>query len=159
MVFLFISFCDIGLNDIIIDSEKKSLDNNQGLSTTITTTKESISITEKNVLADSITTKTEAIQEISTVTEMFEGTTHVPDENYVESYNGFKIGEIVYYSGTIHYVNSFSNELGGACRAGKAMISAIDPEGIHIFHLVTADDECTVYGWVDETFVNHINES
>lgn len=74
-------------------------------------------------------------------------------EDLVESYNGYKIGDLVCYSGTVHYVSSITNQLSGACRGGTAIISGINPDGIHKFHLVAADDDCTVYGWVDEEFI------
>lgn len=92
----------------------------------------------------------------SEITESTSSETSKVIDNNVESYNGYKLGEIVSYFGTVHYVSSDTNELSGACYGGKAMISGINPEGLHKFHLVSAEEKCTVYGWVDEAFIKHI---
>lgn len=77
------------------------------------------------------------------------------NEEFVsESLNGYSVGDFVRYYGTVHYSSSYSNELKGACKGGKAIISGINPNGIHRFHLVSAEDKCTVYGWVDEAFIS-----
>ncbi len=112
-----------------------------------------INIVDTTETKSTMPESTETASDSAEMTEQSE----TPPESIAESYNGYSIGEIVYYSGTVHYVSSFTNQLSGACTGGRAMISGINPDGLHKFHLVAADDNCTVYGWVDEAFIKHID--
>lgn len=118
-------------------------------------TAENTSVTAASVPTEEVSETAEKISESTVPTS--QSTIAETDEDSAESYNGFNLGEIVYYSGTVHYVSCDSAELAGACVGGKAMISVIKPDAKHKFHLVAADDNCTVYGWVDEYFVTKIN--
>lgn len=68
----------------------------------------------------------------------------------------FSIGDIVNFVGDKHYISSNSGNAQN-CKGGKATITAISEKGVHRYHLVRASDSpSTVYGWVDEEFVNEI---
>ena len=77
-------------------------------------------------------------------------------ETVVDSYHGYSVGDVVYYTGTVHYASSKNDELRGAVKGGKAMITAINPEGRHAFHVVHMDDDSALYGWVDESFLSKV---
>ena len=60
-----------------------------------------------------------------------------------------KVGDIVTYNGTVHYVNAYA-DTGYKCTGGKAKITAIHQLGKskHPYHLVGIG--CSVHGWCDE---------
>lgn len=58
-----------------------------------------------------------------------------------------KLGDEVYFSGNTHYLTA--NDLRGyPCRPGRAIVTGIF-DGIHPYHLIRAEESCTVYGWVN----------
>lgn len=61
----------------------------------------------------------------------------------------FQIGDIVNYSGSIHYASA--NAVSGiSCTPGKAKVTAIYGKGKHPYHLIAENGGGgTVYGWVD----------
>lgn len=66
----------------------------------------------------------------------------------------YKVGDIVYFKGGTHYVNSYKDAKGYSARAGNAKIT-LDPNckgngGAHPWHLIHTDSGSNVYGWVDE---------
>lgn len=58
------------------------------------------------------------------------------------------IGEVVQFTGDMHYVGS-NNDRGYPCSAGLAKVTIIASEAKHPYHLIGEDGVCTVYGWVD----------
>lgn len=147
---------EITTSDVMVTTSADYEDVSDAYVNSETTVDDNI-ITETEIQTESVT---EVIEEaLSSTDTTAESSLFEFEEDSAESYNGFKLGDIVYYSGTVHYVSSNSNKLGGACRGGMAMISGIQPDAIHKFHLVAADDNCTVYGWVDEVFVKPIDDN
>ena len=68
----------------------------------------------------------------------------------------FSVGDIVDFVGDKHYISSNSDNVQN-CKGGKAAITAISEKGVHRYHLVREPDSLsTVYGWVDEEFVNEL---
>ena len=64
-----------------------------------------------------------------------------------------KVGEVVNYIGTKHYVGSNSAN-GRTCKPGKAKVTALASTGKHPVHLVAVRGQGgTVYGWVDTAFI------
>ena len=72
--------------------------------------------------------------------------------NKKDTIQEFKIGDIVYYKGGIHYTNAYSN-YPISCKNGKARITDIYLLGKskHPYHLIAIyNSGSNVYGWVDE---------
>lgn len=59
-----------------------------------------------------------------------------------------QVGDYVFFTGKTHYTSS-DGDKSISCKNGKARITQIYPRGKHPYHLVHADGESTVYGWVD----------
>lgn len=60
----------------------------------------------------------------------------------------YKIGDIVQFKGTTHYVISQATN-GVPCKPGKAKVTSIAKGAKHPYHLVNQGGGCTVYGWVN----------
>lgn len=61
----------------------------------------------------------------------------------------FKTGDVVQFTGSVHYASSGSNTP-APCRPGRAKITSIFKTGKHPYHLVNVSGGgSTVYGWVD----------
>ena len=72
------------------------------------------------------------------------------DANTSPSKNStIKVGDIVEYTGKVHYTSSYTGAKSRACKGGKAKVTAISKGKPHPYHLVNAEKGCTVYGWVD----------
>lgn len=69
------------------------------------------------------------------------------------SSSGIKVGDIVSYSGNIHYTNSYASGKSHPCKGGKAKVTQISKDKPHPYHLVSAEKRCTVHGWVDASRV------
>lgn len=64
-----------------------------------------------------------------------------------------QVGDYVSFTGKTHYASS-NGDRAVSCKGGKAKITQIYAKGKHPYHLVHADGESTVYGWVDRnTFI------
>ena len=64
-----------------------------------------------------------------------------------------RIGDVVTFTGTKHYVSSTSTN-GKACKPGKARVTALASTGKHTVHLVAVTGGgSNVYGWVDTAFI------
>lgn len=59
-----------------------------------------------------------------------------------------KVGDIVNFTGTVHYSNSQAAS-GKICKPGKAKVTSIAANAKHPYQLITQGGGCTVYGWVD----------
>lgn len=165
IAFVIVFICTIVIFQITQNSNpnNQSVDSSSSSATSTTASSESFESND-SIEADSSVTESETTENITmpcyVTEEPFSAETESTEtdivEDTVESYNGYKLGDMVYYSGTVHYVASDTNQLSGACHGGIAMISRINPDGIHKFHLVSAEEQCTVYGWVDEVFIKPI---
>lgn len=60
-----------------------------------------------------------------------------------------KVGDIVKYSGTVHYTSSYAEGKSRACKGGKAKVTQISKGKPHPYHLESAEKGCTVHGWVN----------
>lgn len=60
-----------------------------------------------------------------------------------------KVGDIVKYSGTVHYTSSYADGKSRACKGGKAKVTQISKGKPHPYHLVGTENGCTVHGWVN----------
>lgn len=60
-----------------------------------------------------------------------------------------KVGDIVTYSGTVHYTSSYASGKARNCRGGKAKVTQISKGKTHPYHLESAEKGCTVHGWTD----------
>lgn len=70
----------------------------------------------------------------------------------------FKIGDIVNFTGTTHYVSSDGTR-GTACKPGEAKITRIANGAAHLYHLVNINGGgSTVYGWVNAEDVQSVTK-
>ena len=74
----------------------------------------------------------------------------VADEPETPVKKEFAVGDIVEYTGSVHY-SSANSTTAKACKGGKAKITRIYQLGKskHPYHLIHTGTGCTVYGWVD----------
>ena len=61
----------------------------------------------------------------------------------------YGLGDLVQFSGNVHYESSCEGSKSHTCTSGKAQITAVSLGKAHPYHLVGVDGS-TVYGWVDE---------
>ncbi len=62
----------------------------------------------------------------------------------------YKVGDIVQFTGCLHYTSSYSGATARACKAGLAKVTAVSAGKPHPYHLVAvAGKGSTVYGWVN----------
>lgn len=62
----------------------------------------------------------------------------------------YKIGDVVNFTGTKHYTSSSAFGVGFGCKPGKAIITNINLNGKHPYHLIRVKGQgSNVYGWVD----------
>ena len=62
----------------------------------------------------------------------------------------YSIGDVVTYTGKVHYPNAGKNATGKTCKGGKAKITQISKGSAHPYHLVAVKGSgATVYGWVN----------
>lgn len=68
----------------------------------------------------------------------------------------FKVGDTVQFTGSTHYTSANATS-GPSCKAGRAKVTAISPNGKHPYHLIAVSGSgSTVYGWVDASTVQAI---
>ena len=62
----------------------------------------------------------------------------------------YAVGDVVTYTGKVHYPNAGKNATGKTCKGGKAKITQISKGSAHPYHLVSVKGGgATVYGWVN----------
>lgn len=72
-----------------------------------------------------------------------------PVENVENPSDSVKVGDIVDFTGTRHYISAYTGT-GSKCNPGKATVTAIKEGAQHPYHLVkVAGGTATVHGWVD----------
>lgn len=73
----------------------------------------------------------------------------VPSKVSPGSSMSFKVGDVVMFNGTTHYVSSTGTR-GTACNPGLAKITIVAPGAAHPYHLIKEKDSSSnVYGWVN----------
>lgn len=79
------------------------------------------------------------------------GKTNSGDHTDGQEKKEYKVGDIVNFHGSIHYVSSYPDAKGYHTRAGMAKITAKEGSGkAHPWHLIHTDSGSDVYGWVDD---------
>lgn len=62
----------------------------------------------------------------------------------------YKVGDLVQFTGCLHYTNSYKSGVAKSCKAGVATITAISQGAPHPYQLrAVAGKGSTVYGWVN----------
>lgn len=62
----------------------------------------------------------------------------------------YKVGDLVQFTGCLHYTSSYKSGVAKGCKAGVAKVTAISKGKPHPYHLVAvAGKGSTVYGWVN----------
>ena len=62
----------------------------------------------------------------------------------------FKVGDLVQFTGCIHYTSSYKSSVAKSCKAGVATVTAISKGKPHPYQLkAVAGKGSTVYGWVN----------
>lgn len=67
--------------------------------------------------------------------------------------DSFKIGDIVQFSGTKHYIGA-NSDTGYSCKPGPAKISNILIGAKHPYCVIHTDSTSNVYGWVDSSTIS-----
>lgn len=63
----------------------------------------------------------------------------------------YGVGDLVQFTGCLHYTSSYSGGVVKACKAGVAKVTAVSKGKPHPYHLqAVAGKGSTVYGWVNE---------
>ncbi len=66
---------------------------------------------------------------------------------------GLSVGAVATFTGSVHYASA-NAESGKPCKPGAARVTSIYKTGKHPVHLIHADGNSTVYGWVDEADIS-----
>lgn len=62
----------------------------------------------------------------------------------------YKVGDLVQFTGCLHYTSSYKSGVAKACKAGLAKVTGISKGNPHPYHLIAvAGKGSTVYGWVN----------
>lgn len=62
----------------------------------------------------------------------------------------YKVGDLVQFTGCLHYTSSYKSGVAKACKAGVAKVTGISKGQPHPYHLIAvAGKGSTVYGWVN----------
>lgn len=76
-------------------------------------------------------------------------TTGTTNSNSGKEYN---VGDVVQFTGCLHYTSSYSGGVAKACKAGVATVTAKNIGKPHPYHLKAVSGKgSTVYGWVNES--------
>lgn len=63
----------------------------------------------------------------------------------------YSVGDLVQFTGCLHYTSSYSGGVAKGCKAGVAKVTALSKGKPHPYHLqAVAGKGSTVYGWVNE---------
>lgn len=68
----------------------------------------------------------------------------------------WKPGDIVNFTGGMHYVSSNSGAGGYSAKAGEAKVTAVKPGSAHPWHIIHTDRTSNVYGWVDKNTIQNV---
>lgn len=62
----------------------------------------------------------------------------------------YAVGDVVNFTGCLHYTSSYSSATAKACKAGNATVTAVSAGNAHPYHLkAVVGKGSTVYGWVN----------
>lgn len=62
----------------------------------------------------------------------------------------YKVGDLVQFTGCLHYTSSYKSGVAKSCKAGVAKVTALSKGNSHPYHLIAvAGKGSTVYGWVN----------
>ena len=61
----------------------------------------------------------------------------------------FKVGDMVQFSGGVHYTSANATNSSGSPKQGPAKVTAIKKGAKHPYHVVHTNGQSSVYGWVD----------
>lgn len=76
--------------------------------------------------------------------------TEKAEKEEVKVTKGFKVGDKVMFTGSLHYGNSGAKSVAKGCKAGMALVTAVKEGGAHPYHIkAVAGKGSTVYGWVN----------
>lgn len=68
---------------------------------------------------------------------------------------GYEVGDIVNFTGCLHYTSSSKNGVAKGCKAGLAKVTSKSAGAVHQYHLqAVAGKGSTVYGWVNATDIS-----
>lgn len=82
-------------------------------------------------------------------------TADAPANNNGSTGGSYNVGEVVNFTGCLHYTSSYSGGVAKACKAGQAKVTAISKGQPHPYHLqAVAGKGATVYGWVNESDIS-----
>lgn len=72
----------------------------------------------------------------------------------------YKVGDIVSFTGCLHYTSSYASGTAYGCKGGLAKVTAISKGKPHPYHLVAvAGKGSTVYGWVNASDIAGVANS
>ena len=72
----------------------------------------------------------------------------------------YKVGDVVQFTGCIHYTSSYRGGIAHGCKAGMAKVTAISKGKPHPYCLrAVAGKGSTVYGWVNVTDVTDVTST
>lgn len=78
-------------------------------------------------------------------------TTDIPKPSTPVKAQAYKVGDLVQFTGCLHYNSSYSGATAYGCKAGVAKVTAVSAGKPHPYHLqAVAGKGSTVYGWVNE---------
>lgn len=72
----------------------------------------------------------------------------------------YAVGDVVNFTGCLHYTSSYSTATAKACKAGQAKVTAVNKSGAHPYHLQAVTGKgSTVYGWVNAADISGLVSS
>lgn len=87
------------------------------------------------------------------------GTTTTTPSTGSNTTTSFKVGDVVKFTGTTHYVSASATS-GSTCKSGTAKVTAISNGAKHPYHLIAeSGGGSNVYGWVNAADISAISTS
>jgi len=70
-----------------------------------------------------------------------------------------EIGDVVNFTGTKHYPNSYKTAIAKTCKPGKVKITAKNEKGAHPYHAIAiSGGGSTAYGWINAADIDGVEE-
>lgn len=108
-----------------------------------------VEVTSSTVLYDGdiLVTKTKG----HTVVVVSGNSRKVAPKEPASSKLAYKVGDLVNFTGCLHYTSSYKGGVAKACKAGLAKVTKLSAGQPHPYHLVAVSGKgATVWGWVNE---------